>query len=64
MTLTVEPTVRSVGVDSADGQMVRYGYVKKREDYGPEEYLADSSDFVIGQTTTCQRSRGGEGQCA
>jgi hypothetical protein len=34
MTLTLEPILRSTGIDPADAQVIRHEYVKEHEDNG------------------------------
>ena len=45
MTLTLDPTLRSAGIDPADAQVIRHAYVK--EDIGLQGIRADSSDDEI-----------------
>lgn len=57
MTLTLEPILRSAGIDLADAHAIRHAYVKEHEDTGLQGIHADSTDAEILAYTSQQSAR-------
>jgi hypothetical protein len=57
MTLTLEPILRSTGIDPADAQVIRHEYVKEHEDNGLQGIHADSTDGDILAYTSQQSAK-------
>ncbi|MFB6677079.1 GIY-YIG nuclease family protein [Streptomyces sp. NPDC057684] len=57
MRLTLEPILRSAGIDLADAQVIRHAFVKEHGDTGLQGIHADSSDDEILAYTSQQSSK-------
>jgi hypothetical protein len=57
MTLTLEPILRSAGIDPADVQVIRHAYVKEHEDTGLQGLHADSTGAEILEYTSQQSAK-------
>lgn len=59
MTLTLEPILRSAGIDPAESQVIRHTFVREHDDTGLQGIRADSTDAQIlaytGQQSATQR---------
>lgn len=59
MTLTLEPILRSAGIDPAESQVIRHTFVREHDDTGLQGIHADSTDAQIlaytGQQSATQR---------
>lgn len=56
MTLTLDPILRSAGIDPAATQVIRHAYVREHEDTGVQGIDADSTDEEILRYTAGQSS--------
>lgn len=56
MTLTLDPILRSAGIDPADAQVIRHAYVREHEDTGLQGIHAGSTDDEILGYTASQSS--------
>ncbi|WP_292885838.1 hypothetical protein [Microbacterium sp.] len=54
MTLTLDPILRSAGIDPLEAQVSRHAYVKEHEDNGLHGIHADSADDEILRYTSQQ----------
>lgn len=57
MTLTLEPILRSAGIDPANAQVIRHAYVREHEDTGLAGIDADSTDEAILAYTSRQSAK-------
>lgn len=57
MKLTLDPILRSAGIDPSDAQVIRHAFVKEHEDTGLPGIRADSSDDEILTYTSQQSAR-------
>lgn len=57
MPLTLEPILRSAGIDPAEAQVIRHAFVRKHEDTGVQGIHADSTDEEILDYTSRQSAR-------
>lgn len=57
MTLTLEPIMRSAGIDPGEALVIRHAYVREHEDTGRQGLHADSTDVEILQYTSEQSAK-------